>query len=790
MSRHTKVGGVWLPELPPGWRVAYDTETNGLFTDGDPGGDTGDPGSPPARMASASIAYRDPADPDRIVKHAWGFDQGPHPSKDGRVRRPKEGGGVEPLDVDRLLFNLAKAGYNHGWRDQIGKSGKILKTKLPIPWTQPETYRAEGLDSWLRLLAWLDRRDALVMHHRKFDEAVTLAGPRDWLIRHEWRTSLVLREEYLRMYGDMKVFEVSDIVEHQPDVDLGGWFGANLDVLPDGTERPVRGIWDTMLVQSFFDPSYPVALKKTAKRRLHTDADADERALAECRSNQGVGLTKRYDLTPWQIMEPYAATDPELTLLLFEDQMQRIEQGDHPPQLWEQIDKEFELSRVLLKMERRGLQYDVATSREGADRLRARMEQVAAPLPYNPSKLDEIRRFYFAPKEDGGLGLTPMKLSEKTGVPSIDEAQVRLLVQTGKPWAREYDEWSHCKSALGKWYRGWADRAGPDGRLRTSFKQCVVEEERAGAKTGGTISGRLAVGRVQLQAIPHNSQLPEPVRDIPVRALIGARPGHVLYEMDLPQGEVRIATVIVNCRAMWDVVDSGLDLHGENAKRIFGVTEDDPRFDDLRGVAKRIVFGTLYGAGVRTLRAQILEYTGIDYSEAETRDAKQAFERTFPEFPRVARQIQRKADRNMGGPGYVTLIDGRRRWFSPEEFTHKAFNAVIQGGLAQTGKTWMIETERQLPGIQVLAIHDSIVVEVPEGERGWLMAVQVAGIGKQVYEKDYGIRGRKMSFDIVPEPWSKKAKAGLPTTAEVDALRGGVVQAAELAASSLKELTT
>lgn len=724
---------------------------NGLFVDGDPGTDTGDPGSPPARVAVASIAYRDPADPGVIRKFAWGFDQGPHPSKDGRVRRPREGGGVEPLDVDVLLARLAKAGYNNGWRDQIGKSGKVLKTKLAIPWTVEESYEAVGLDSWIRLLRWLQHRDRLVMHHRKFDEWVTLAGPRDWRIRHEWEHNPALRAEF----GNNAGF-IDQMMALEPRVDMGVWFGANLDRLPDGTERPVRGIWDTMLVQAFFDPDQPVALKKTAKRLLGVDSDADQKALLEAMSHQGTGLTKRYDLTPWRIMEPYAATDPELTLLLLEHQDARIAEGDHPPHLWEQIDKEFELSRVLLKMERRGVAYDVETSREGAQRLRTEMDKMSAGLPYDPTKLAEIRKFYFAPKEEGGLGIIPLKLSDKTNEPSVDEAQMRLLVQDGRPWAKEYDEWSHCKSALGKWYRGWAERTGDDGRLRASFKQCVVDDERAGAKRGGTISGRLAVQRAQLQAIPHNNQLPQVVRDIPVRNLIHAKEGHALFEMDLPQGEVRIATVVVNCQAMWDVIDSGEDLHGANAKRIFGIDERHKDFKDLRGVAKRIVFGTLYGAGVKTLADQILEYTGIKYSLNETREAKEAFERTFPEFPAVARRIQRKADRNLGGPGYVTLIDGRRRWFSPEEFTHKAFNAVIQGGLAQTGKTWMIEVERQLPGIQVLAIHDSILVEVEDNERGAAKAAQVAAIGKEVYERDYGVRGRKMYFDIVPERWDEK----------------------------------
>lgn len=56
----------------------------------------------------------------------------------------------------------------------------------------------------------------------------------------------------------------------------------------------------------------------------------------------------------------------------------------------------------------------------------------------------------------------------------------------------------------------------------------------------------------------------------------------------------------------------------------------------------------------------------------------------------------------------------------------------------------------------MLAIHDSILVEVEDNERGAARAQQVAAIGKEVYERDYGVRGRKMYFDIVPERWDEK----------------------------------
>lgn len=745
------VGDVTLPDLPPGTPVSFDTECSGLYVDADPGTDSGDPGSPPARVSAASIAFRDP-ETGNLVKYAWGFDQGPHPSKPGRVRRPREGGGVEPLDCDKLLMSLAKAGFNKGEEVVLGKSGKPLKKLRPIPYLWEECYEAIGLHHWVNLLKWLRDRDLLILWNAKFDLHIAAAGPRDWLCRQQWKTNLALRA----VLGA----RAADFIEPASwtDEDLGWMMGLNLDYLADGTLRPVRGFWDGMIAQALFEPLESVALKKTGKRVLRADADARQKDLMAAMSKQGVGLTKRYDLTPWFIMKDYAADDAELTLLVYEYEQACIEVGDCPEFLDYHLDKEFELMRTLYRMERRGVGYDVTSSRRGAQILTDRMSTIEKDLPYDPGKLSQVKTFYFGEPPEG-LGLIPLKLTEETGAPSLDESQVRVWVEskTPPPFVQEYDEWSHCRSAVGKWYRGWAERTGPDGRIRTVFKQCVIEEERAGARGGGAITGRLAVGRFQGQAIPHNGQLPEQVQHIPVRRLIRAAPGYALYEMDLPQGEVRIATAIANCQGMWEAIEQDRDLHGENAKRIWSIDEQDPRYYDLRGVGKRITFGTLYGAGIKTLRDQILQYTGVDYSLAETRAAKDAFDQAFPEFRRASRLAQNLADRNLGGRGWLRMLDGRRRWFGPDEFTHKAFNAVIQGNLAQTGKTWMNRVERELPGILLLQIHDSLLVEVEDSAEGRALAQQAADIGTEIHEHDYSLHGRKMPFKIDIKEWVEAA---------------------------------
>jgi DNA polymerase I-like protein with 3'-5' exonuclease and polymerase domains len=751
----TLVGGVELPDLPPGTPVAFDTETCGLYVDGDPSGETGDSGAPPARVSAASIAYRDP-ETGVLVKHAWGFDQGPHPDKQGRALRPSEGGGFETLDVDKMLLNLAKAKFNRGTKPRISpKTGRELKTRDPIPYTWQECYEAIGLQHWVNLLKWLRDRDLIVNQNLKFDMLTTHAGMREELVRREIDSNPSVWDAF-------RPGAASLVLSHlRHGKTAAQFFACDLDYLSDGaTLRPVRGFWDTMLVQAMFEPLKSVALKPTAKRLFGVDADQAQQDLKAAMSKQGKGLTKRYDLVPWFIMEPYAADDAELALLVYEYQQQCIAEGDHPENLDYHLDLEFELMRTLYRMERRGVPYDVTGSRRGADRLRARMAEVRKTLPFDPSKTDEAKAYYFGPKPDG-LALAPLKVTEVRKDPCLDESQLRVWMEQSvpPPHVEAYDEWSHCNSALGKWYRGWAERTGPDGKLRCVFRQCAQDEGKAGGRGGGTISGRLAVSRVQLQAIPHNNQLPKQVEDLPIRALIGDEDDFELWEMDLPQGEVRIATAIANCSGMWDAIERGDDLHGANAKRVWDVDEEDPRYEELRGVGKRITFGTLYGAGVTTLAKQILEFTGIEYSESQTRAAKDAFDRAFPEFQRASRIATRHADIAGGGRGYVKMLDGRRRWFSPDEFAHKAFNQVIQGNLAQTGKLWMNEVERKLRGTPaqlVLAIHDSLVVRAPKGEQGRALAQLAADIGTEIHERTYSLHGRHMPFQIDIKQWTKK----------------------------------
>ena len=77
---------------------------------------------------------------------------------------------------------------------------------------------------------------------------------------------------------------------------------------------------------------------------------------------------------------------------------------------------------------------------------------------------------------------------------------------------------------------------GGDGRIRTSFRQTKV------------VSGRLSVERVQLQAIPHDYQLGT-LGVEGVRSFFKPDDGFELWEVDISQAEIRVATAVARVRA-------------------------------------------------------------------------------------------------------------------------------------------------------------------------------------------------------------------------------------------------
>lgn len=778
----TQVGNDLLPDLPPGWMVYWDTEGSGLAVDGEPFTQGSKTAHPPARISAVSVSFRWPnqdGTPGEIVDFAWPFDQGPVLGKPGFTQKDPVTGiitfkPITPEDQAKILAQHSKA------------LGYTVTPEMAMPNLSPDEYGA--------LVLWLDARDNLSAHNSVHD-------------MHQQRVGL---RKDAGGFGGPEGLWAWDLDSEPGSLAMAIMDGGHQHLhmmeptnerLKLGTVR--RNVWCTMVIQKqIVDPLEPAALKPTSRRLWGEDATEEEERLKIELSKQGTGLTKRYDLLPWcGAVGQYAAADTNLGYRLWEYQLGIGEEGVIP-KFWFLANTEMELRTTLYRMERRAVAYDAEESFAEGARVRAVNEAAARELPFNPAKRLEAARFYFGPKcskavikvrsddtwddvsypllcdkncpECGGkngLGLEPTDRTP-TGQPKLDIEEKRRLSGQGYPFAAELMAWTKRRDADSKWYTGWAARVGPDGRIRTSFKQCKNDRERPGGGEGGTKSGRLAVGRWQCQAIPHAKLVPEDAK--PVRPMIGKVPAgtelvdwkgekyvtpvpRFQAEHDLAAGEIRVVTVIANVKSLWDALDAGQDTHAMNAKALFGVDETHPDFQHLRSGAKRGTFGILYGGGVYAVHSQIEAATGMKFSIDAVARAKDSFFATYPEFAKLTRDAENKVTRWKGGCGYLNMLDGWRRWYAPDEKTNSAVNQIIQGNLARAMIYWMTEVERLVPGCLLLQIHDSLVTEHDDTPEGQAEAQLVSDIGQRVFQEYFNVRGRVMDFGISPDRWDKKA---------------------------------
>lgn len=567
--------------------------------------------------------------------------------------------------------------------------GTLDKTNLP------KGFQGDGLfgsvdnldvDSWWFLCDWLAKQ-RLVAHNAKFDSHMMAAG--------------------LRSKPDTGV----DLIE--------------------------AVAWDTQIGAALLDPLDNSQLKAMGQRLSLLGPDADERIeerrLKEWLRNHCPARSPRYDLAPWDVVGPYAAVDAELTVLAALQQMERIECGELS---WQLIEEQFDLMATLYRMEERGVGYDVEAAAQEAgkvedlrDLAKAKVQRIiGARTVTEPG----IRSFWFG-HSSGSLGLEPVEKTER-GSASVAAPVVRVLAERGVPAAVEWQQFQAIDTAYTMWYGTWWKLCGEDGRLRCNYHQTKQPDERG--RERGTVSGRLAVERVQLQAVPHDYQIPDGI--VPIRRFFRAKPGHELWEFDLSQAEPRVAAAITGCKPWIEAYAAGMDAHTSTTIEVFGIEPDHSDFNARRAVGKRLVLGTLYGAGPPTIRLQILKFTGIDYAVEECERLVARFRNALPEIYHYARAAQYRAERF----GFVELINGRKRWFTPYETAaheqRKAFNAEIQGGVAVGVTDWMVEVEAKAPGILIGQVHDSLLCEIPT-EQVERRCGQIARAGERIFEDWFGI---------------------------------------------------
>jgi hypothetical protein len=562
-----------------------------------------------------------------------------------------------------------------------------------------------GPDEWDALAAWL-RDCRIVMHNGQYDNI--MAGPGAGV--PDWAPAA----------------------------------GRTMDLLP--LEQ-----WDTILGCKNLWPVHPKGLGPTADR-LKLGKKLGDPVKDWIRKNKAKFVKQGYpewgsgyDLVPWDlIMRDYAAVDAILTLKVF--RVQRAEFLDGFGDWTEFVTKQMPLMKQFVRMERRGMPYPRERSLSFVGVLESKQQRVARGLPFTPNK-EAALKFFFTDETTArgveGLGLIPAAVGKATkkwpaGAPTLDAEVLGDFAREHVPAAPEWKLYTDLGRLASMYYAGYAEKTGPDGRLRARIRQI---RESNGTSEG--MADRLSIERVNLQAMPHDYKLAaalegldmESVRHLIAWEIENRYPEWEAWELDLSQAELRVGALLSGCVKMLQAFAGGEDLH-QNTADLVGIS---------RKVAKMSNFLLIFDGGPETFRRQVKKQTGgdVQLTAAESKQIVFPWKRTYPQFRKQADLWEDFVKRN----GYVPLANGQLRWFTDRERqwdARKGWNQRVQGSIQQLFQMWLLEAEEicQAWGVMargvaegiggagpLMTVHDSIICFLPREQAAEIVReIQAAAV--------------------------------------------------------------
>lgn len=363
---------------------------------------------------------------------------------------------------------------------------------------------------------------------------------------------------------------------------------------------------------------------------------------------------------------------------------------------------ELPLTTVLAKMEMTGIKVDSNLLLEMGSKLVERLAELEQTIYAQAGHEFNVQ----SPKQLGvvlfeEMGYTPLKKT-KTGY----STSVEVLEQMGDvPIVASILAYRQIAKIKSTYIDGLLRVIhGSDSKVHTHYEQALTQ------------TGRLASNDPNLQNIPVRVEEGRQIR----QAFTASHDDWVIMTFDYSQIELRVLADITGDETMQAAFKSGEDIHADTARRVFGLSPDQPVDSDMRRKAKAVNFGIVYGISDFGLAKNI----GVSRYEA-----KDMIEKYFEQYPGIKRwmdEIITFAQEH----GYVETLAHRRRYlpdikaknFNIRSFAERtAMNSPIQGSAADIIKIAMLNVQKALDeqGLQakmLLQVHDELIFEAPQSE--------------------------------------------------------------------------
>lgn len=384
----------------------------------------------------------------------------------------------------------------------------------------------------------------------------------------------------------------------------------------------------------------------------------------------------------------YAAQDTSLTLRL-KDFQRTYNFGDTDP--WPDIERELRLREVVYRIIDEGVMIERGEVEQLHAKYLAEQRAIESEFDFNLNAPQQLAHFLYDDL------LLPVTRYTKTGR-STDKESLEAIAEL-HPAVERILEWRQLQKMTGTYLGPMMEWADEDDRIHSSIN------------VTGTVTGRFSSSGPNMQNIPREATNND------VKKLFRARPGFELVEVDLHSAELFVGASLANDEEMIAALsDATRDFHTETAIKVFGNAEGQNRT-----LAKNLNYGIPYGIGPTKFASYLVKGTGRQVTRQHVSMASSIINRhkiAWPVTHTAISRMTRFAELNH----YIPLhVPGRYRHFRGPGIivpAYTAFNAVVQGGVAEFVKDVMILVERPLAEIGVtivLQVHDSLWLEVPKG---------------------------------------------------------------------------
>lgn len=335
---------------------------------------------------------------------------------------------------------------------------------------------------------------------------------------------------------------------------------------------------------------------------------------------------------------------------------------------------EFDLLPVIAEMERAGLGVDAPAWSKLVKDAGGEMESAKAAMAdlglHEPEDADRIR---------AALAARGLAVSSIAGKALAAHAGDPMVAELGRYRRSAGLYWGICRPL---------QQATKGARARATFDPL------------GCATGRMTASRPNLLSIP---------KDPAYRRCIVPRPGHRLVVADYSAIELRILAAVTGDPALQQVFREGHDPHAATAARLFGNATDAVTKDE-RQAGKAVNFGFAYGMGPANFVEHAHDY-GVELTVEQAHAHRAAFFAAYPGIAAWQGQVKRS------DAPEARSLGGRRILFKPDTTVPQRLNAPIQATGADGLKKAMVLLHDRLKPLGahlVLAVHDELLVEVPE----------------------------------------------------------------------------